>query len=222
MPCPSVGYGVWFSASAVAPQLGQAWLLSPGQAAWLTMSVQIGFVVGVLLSAILNLADRLQARHIIIGAAIGASTFNTLVILGDSYEWALVARFGTGAMLAGVYPPGMKLVGTWTQSDRGLGIGLLVGSITFGSAMPHLVNLLPTTGIAGMPPWEHVLIVTSLLSLGAAAMVLWGVHQGGVRAQATSQLFDRLWDSGLLQQEPSVVCSPVELPTAVAGPSQRL
>lgn len=37
---------LWFSASAVTPALTTAWNLTSGGAAWLTMSVQIGFVAG--------------------------------------------------------------------------------------------------------------------------------------------------------------------------------
>ncbi|MDK1046323.1 MAG: hypothetical protein QGM45_11645, partial [Anaerolineales bacterium] len=53
---------VWFSASAVVPQLTQVWRLNDSGRAWLTMSVQIGFVVGAFGSALLGLADRLPSR----------------------------------------------------------------------------------------------------------------------------------------------------------------
>ena len=50
---------LWFSASAVTPALKQPWDLSPGAAAWLTISVQLGFVAGALASAVLNLSERI-------------------------------------------------------------------------------------------------------------------------------------------------------------------
>ena len=62
-------------------------------------------------------------------------------------------------MLAGVYPPGMKLVATWCLHDRGFGIGVLIGAITVGSALPHLVNALPVFGDPGLPHWRGVLLV---------------------------------------------------------------
>jgi hypothetical protein len=37
---------VWFSTSAVVPALSSDWHLTGAGQAWLTMSVQIGFVVG--------------------------------------------------------------------------------------------------------------------------------------------------------------------------------
>ena len=48
--------GLWFSASAVVPELEVAWGLGESGASWLTMSVQLGFVTGALLSAVLTLS----------------------------------------------------------------------------------------------------------------------------------------------------------------------
>lgn len=169
---------VWFSATAVVPQLQEEWSLTSGQSAWITMSVQIGFVVGAMGSAVLNLPDRFSSRHVFVVGALGAAFLNGVVILADSYYWVLAARFGAGAMLAGVYPPGMKLVATWTKADRGLGIGVLVGSLTLGSAIPHLVNLIPTGSSLGMPPWQHVLITTSFMAVAAAFIVAIAVREG--------------------------------------------
>ena len=54
-----LGMSVWFSASAVVPTLAAAWNLGASGQAWLTMSVQLGFVTGAFGSAVLNLSDRL-------------------------------------------------------------------------------------------------------------------------------------------------------------------
>src|SRR5438045_22480 len=117
---------LWFSASAVVPQLTVEWQLTDGQKAWITMSVQIGFVAGALLSAVLNLADRVPAQRLFaISAIIGAAANAAIPLVSDGPAVALVLRFLTGVALAGVYPPGMKLMATWCQEDRGLGIGLL-------------------------------------------------------------------------------------------------
>ncbi len=45
---------IWFSASAVVPQLRSAWALTPSSAAWLTIAVQIGFVCGALVSVAIH------------------------------------------------------------------------------------------------------------------------------------------------------------------------
>jgi MFS family permease len=161
---------VWFSASAVVPQLTAEWNLSGGQRSWLTMSVQIGFVVGAVLSAVLNLADRLAAHRLFAASALVAAGANAAIPLFDAPGPTLILRFLTGFALAGVYPPGMKLVASWCKEDRGLGIGILVGALTLGSGVPHLLNALPIFGEGGMPPWRMVLFATSALAAVAAVL----------------------------------------------------
>ena len=165
---------VWFSASAVVPQLTAEWGLSGAQQSWLTMSVQVGFVTGALLSAVLNLADRLPAQRLVAASAVLAAAANAAIPFLDAGP-AMAFRFLTGMALAGVYPPGMKLVASWCREDRGLGIGLLVGAITLGSAVPHLLNAF---GSRGMPPWRTVLLATSLLCLAAGAIAALAIRPG--------------------------------------------
>ena len=172
---------VWFSASAVVPQLNAEWGLSGAVQSWLTMSVQIGFVVGALLSAVLNLADRLSAQRLVAVSALAAAVFNAAIPLLDAGPGpTLTLRFLTGMALAGVYPPGMKLVASWCREDRGLGIGLVVGATTAGSAFPHLLNA--TAG--GMPPWRGVLLLTSALAFVAAVIAGLLVRPGPFLGQA--------------------------------------
>ncbi|HYN21744.1 MAG TPA: MFS transporter [Thermoanaerobaculia bacterium] len=167
---------VWFSASAVVPQLTAEWDLSGAQQSWLTMSVQVGFVAGALLSAILNLADRIPAQRLIAGSAVLAAAANVAIpLLGAGPASALVLRFVTGMALAGVYPPGMKLVASWCKEDRGLGIGLLVGAITLGSGVPHLLNAF---SVGGMPPWRTVLFITTFQCLAAGAVAALAIRPG--------------------------------------------
>ena len=49
---------LWFSATAVTPALQVQWDLSDASVAWLTISVQLGFVAGALASAVFNLSER--------------------------------------------------------------------------------------------------------------------------------------------------------------------
>jgi len=185
---------LWFSASAVVPQLAGAWKLEGAGEAWLTMSVQIGFVAGALLSALLNLPDRLDSRRLFAWSACGAACANALIpLLNADLDTALILRFLTGAGLAGVYPPGMKLMATWCKKDRGLGIGILVGALTLGSALPHLLNGLDWFGKGGMPPWRPVLLASSVLAVAgalvAAFLVRPGPHLGRTAPFAWRHLF---------------------------------
>jgi MFS family permease len=160
-----LGMSVWFSATAVIPALTEAWRLSSGEQAWLTMSVQIGFVAGALGSALINLADRVPARRLFPAASIMAGLMTALVAAAaGGVGAALALRFLTGVFLAGVYPVGMKIMATWTREDRGLGIGLLVGALVLGSASPHLLNAL-----GGLGDWRPAVY------LAAASAVLGGL-----------------------------------------------
>lgn len=175
---------LWFSASAVVPQLTQEWRLDGARQAWMTMTVQAGFVAGALFSAMTNLSDRVAPRRLIatsgfLGAAFTASIPWLCAGGSGAQIWvALLLRFLTGMTMAGVYPPGMKLVSSWCERDRGLGIGILVGAITIGSASPHLLNGLSLFGDGGMPPWPRVLWVASGLAVLGGVLVLLFVIEG--------------------------------------------
>jgi len=161
---------VWFSASAVVPQLASQWNLSGSGQSWLTMSVQLGFVAGTLLAAFLNLADRVSLRSLIMLSALAASASTAAIaVLVATPGPALALRFLTGVMMAGIYPPGMKLVATWCDRDRGLGMGILVGALTIGSALPHLVAAFPAgLGPMGSLSWRPVLLWAAALTLAAS------------------------------------------------------
>jgi MFS family permease len=179
--------GLWFSGSAVVPQLSAEWGLSGSGQSWMTMSVQLGFVVGAILSAVLNLADRLSLQRLIaISALIGAAANAAIPLLDLGAGSALALRFVTGAALAGVYPPGMKMVATWTTRDRGLAIGFLIGALAIGSALPHLLNAVSLFGPDGMPPWRTVLLASSAIAAIGAVIVGVAVETGSNLAKASA------------------------------------
>ncbi len=158
---------VWFSASAVVPNLKAAYALSDWHASLFTSAVSIGFVVGTLTSAVLTLADRIApSRLFAICAVIGAAANGAILLFEPTSMWVIVLRFITGATLAGVYPVGMKLASSWARGDMGMLVGLLVGALTFGSAMPHLFNVL------GGIDWRFTIAAASVAEILAAVFVL--------------------------------------------------
>jgi MFS family permease len=160
--------GLWFSASAVTPALTLDWDLTAGNTAWLTMSVQVGFVVGAFLSALFNVADVWPPRYVFATGALLGATANALIATSATgLGLAIVLRFITGFALAAVYPVGMKIMATWMKEDRGLGLGLLVGALTVGSASPHLIR-----AFGGIDAWRPVLDVASALAL-AGGLIVW-------------------------------------------------
>lgn len=183
---------LWFSATAVAPAISATWGLSENAATWLTNSVQIGFVVGALISAVFNLADRFTAPRLITLCALAGAAFNLAIALGVSdglgrtsagFGFVLALRFLTGAMLAGVYPPGMKLMASWFVRDRGLAIGCLVGALTIGTASPHLIHALPldvwsVASAQTVASWRLVMTFASVCAAAAAVVCLLGARPG--------------------------------------------
>lgn len=171
----------WFSASAVAPALVTHWQLGSSGAAWLTISVQLGFVIGALTSAILTLADLLSARRLIAVAATVASLATAAIAIAPSPAVGVGLRVVTGAALAAVYPPGMKLAAGWFRERRGVAIGILVGALTVGSAGPHLVRW-------ALPPdmWRVVMLVAAAAALAGGLLVLAVPHDGPYAARAAA------------------------------------
>ncbi len=149
----------WFSTAAVLGQLRDAWDLSASAGSWLTIMVQLGFVAGAALSSITNLADRIPARRLLLAGTVGAAVANLAVVIGDAYGPALVARFATGLFLAGVYPPSLKAMSSWYREGRGFALGVMIGALTVGSALPHLINAL------GGLDWRLTLVTASGLTV---------------------------------------------------------
>ena len=171
--------GLWFSASAVVPQLRDDWHLSDAGATWLTTSVQLGFVAGALSSAVLNLPDRMSPVRLIgLAALAGAAANEAVALLAHGLALAIPLRFLTGVALAGVYPPGIKLMATWFRAGRGLAVGALVGALALGSGTPHLVNASPVLG------WQAVLGVASALAVVGAVVAVGAVREGPYAASA--------------------------------------
>jgi MFS family permease len=166
--------GLWFSASVVVPTLSDLWNLDDAGRAGLTISVQIGFVVGSVISALFNLADRIRSRYLITTSVFLAALSTALIAaFVNSLIPTLILRFLTGIFMVGVYPVLMKIIATWTKADRGLGIGLLTGAIAVGSASP---NLLITFG--GIDNWRLILFLAAVFaSLGGIIVYLF-VQEG--------------------------------------------
>lgn len=159
------GMSLWFSASAVAPRLAELWQLDLRQTGWLTAMVQIGFVAGTALAAVLNLADVVSSRRYFAICAVLAAAVNLGLIGVRDFGAALALRFFTGLFLAGVYPPAMKMIATWFATRRGLAIGTIVGALTLGKASPYLFKWLGGMSLRG------VVSITSALALIAAVLV---------------------------------------------------
>ncbi|HER26117.1 MAG TPA: MFS transporter [Rhodospirillales bacterium] len=164
--CEVAVLALWFSASAVVPSLVTQYPLTDTEISLFTSTVQAGFVLGTLTSAVLGLADRLEPRRFfMVSTLIAAAANGSILLLEPGSVWVYLARFLTGMCMAGVYPVGMKMVASWARGDLGMLVAILVGALTLGSASPHLFNAL------GGIDWRFTIAATSLGALVAAVAI---------------------------------------------------
>ena len=168
-----LGMTLWFSATAAASQIAGEFALDAGWRAWLTMAVQAGFVAGTLVTALTNLADTINARRLFAFGCVAGAACNAAIAAAPGIGVILFLRFCTGAALAWVYPPGMKIAAGWFKERRGTALGIVVGAVGLGSAFPHLLAWLG----AGVP-WRALVGASSILALAGAAIVALLVEDG--------------------------------------------
>jgi MFS family permease len=167
-----LGMCAWFAGNAVAPSLASAWGLNASEVGGLTTAVQLGFVLGTAVIALANLADIIPARVLFAVCALLAGAANAALLVAQGYTFALFTRFATGACLAGVYPPAMKMAATWFRARRGLAVGTVVGALTVGKALPYLLKSFPELTAT------HIVLSASAATVIAAAFVWLTYHDG--------------------------------------------
>ena len=170
--CLLLSMTTWFSATAVISQLKELWGLTPTLSAWLTIGVQVGFVLGAVGSSVFGLSDLISSKKLMIYGATGSALANAGILLSDGVWGAICLRILTGVFLALVYPPALKLIATWFTRGRGLALGVLIGALTMGSALPHFVN-----AVGGLQ-WQLVIIATSVATALGGLLVRAFIYEG--------------------------------------------
>jgi MFS family permease len=154
------GMSLWFITAAVLPDIMRETILSPFRQAALSSGVQAGFVIGALISAILGLPDRFDPRRLFAICSIAAGFCSaSLLVVDIASDLAIALRFATGALLAGVYPVGMKIVVGWGDRDRGFLVSALVAALTLGTAVPHVL------AYGGGADWRLTVSVASIAAV---------------------------------------------------------
>src|SRR3954464_6975099 len=179
-----LGMTLWFSATAAAPAIAAEFALDTGARAWLTMAVKAGFVCGPLVSALTTRADSVNARRLFAAGCVVGALSNVAIAFAPSAQAIIALRFCTGAALAWVYPPGMKIAAGWFRERRGTALGVVVGAVGVGSAFPHLLAWLG----AGIP-WRLLVGASSALA-GAGGLLVALAVQDGPHVSASAP-FDR-------------------------------
>jgi MFS family permease len=166
----------WFSSAAVTPLLREAWQPQGLELAMLTVAVQLGFAAGALLLAVVGAPDVIRGDRLFFWGALitGAANLGFAWLATDPAS-ALPFRFLTGVGIAAVYPVGMKLIAGWFRAGRGIAIGILIGALTVGTALPHLFRAL---GAMSGADWRVIVTWTSLAAFAGGIAVLAGADPG--------------------------------------------
>lgn len=160
-----LGGSLWFVGNSVADEVAPLWPQVQGAVGWLTSAVQLGFLAGTLMYAMRGWPDRYPAHRVFLVSCLAGALANAAVLLRpESFAWFLAARVLTGFCLAGIYPVGMKLAASWYREGLGWAIGLLVGALVLGTALPHLLR-------TATLPWRPVILSTSALAVVGGLLV---------------------------------------------------
>ena len=203
------GTSLWFAVNAVMPDLQRAWGLPAAAVGTLTSAVQLGFVAGTLVFALLMLADRFAPSRVFLVCSLLGALLNAATVLADgNFPVLLLLRFGVGFLLAGVYPVGMKIAASWYRERLGAVMGVLIGALVLGTALPHGLRALAgdagaaAFAVGGWQPWQVVVIGVSLLAAlgGVATALLVPVNPQAVRAaRITPRALGLIWSDRRLR-----------------------
>jgi DHA1 family inner membrane transport protein len=169
------GTSLWFAVNAVMPDLQASWGLPATAVGTLTSAVQLGFVAGTLVFALLMVADRFSPSRVFMACALLGALANAATLwVSGSFSLLLALRFAVGFLLAGIYPVGMKIAASWYRQGLGAAMGVLIGALILGTALPHgLRALVGEGGGSLLPSWQSVVLGVSLLA--AAGGLLTGL-----------------------------------------------
>ncbi len=170
---------LWFAGNAVLPDIIQQFGLAENFLANLTSIVQLGFIAGTLVFALMAIADRFLPSRLFFICSVVAAVCNLMMIIeGMNITGLLLCRFLTGFFLAGIYPVGMKIAADHFKEGLGKSLGLLVGALVLGTALPHLLRT-----FSFRLEWNYVIISTSVLSVTGGWCMLRFVPSGPYRKQ---------------------------------------
>ncbi len=173
---------LWFAGNGVIEDLITNFQLNKNALSHITASVQLGFIIGTLVFALLSIVDRFSPSKVFFVSAICGAICNVFILYnGNTFLSVLLFRFLTGFFLAGIYPVGMKIAADYFNTGLGKSLGYLVGALVLGTAFPHLLK-----GFISGDQWKLVIIATSLLATLGGLIILLFIKDGPYRKASSS------------------------------------
>ncbi len=174
---------LWFAGNAIVDQLALKTGLGPEIIGYVLSSVQLGFISGTLIFALLMIVDRFSPSKVFLLCALLGALCNAFLLAETLSKWELVlSRYGTGFFLAGIYPVGMKIASDYYEKGLGRALGYLVGALVLGSSLPYLIK-----GLEWGADDTTVIKITSILAI-SGGFILWSLVANGPFRKASTQL----------------------------------
>ena len=171
---------LWFASNAIIGDLATTYGLDPAITGNITSAVQLGFISGTLIFAILSIADRFSPSLVfMVCAFLGAAVNLGVLWSGNTLLSLLSFRFVVGFFLAGIYPVRMKIAADYYSKGLGLSLSLLVGALVLGTAFPHLLKVSSQS-----IDWRLVIYITSALAALGGLLIYLFVPNGPNRKPA--------------------------------------
>lgn len=171
----------WFAGNTIIDELISKTGLGTELVGYVISSVQFGFITGTLVFALLMLADRFSPSKVFLICALLAALCNLYLLSDIMITWGLLlARFGTGFFLAGIYPVGMKIAADYYEKGLGKALGFLVGALVLGTAFPFVLK---GTNLNENP--NIIIGTTSILTSLGGAFLFFLIPNGPFRKKSS-------------------------------------
>jgi MFS family permease len=164
---------------ALLPTFQAEWNLNNTAAGWISAAYYAGYMI--LVPVLTSITDRVDARRVMgSGAVLGVLTAVGYAYLANGFWSALLLRFLSGVSLAGIYMPGLKVVGDHTEGQGMLQsrfISFYTASFSIGASLSYLlageINIL-----AG---WRWAFLTSAISAAAALLIVILYVPRARVR-----------------------------------------
>lgn len=174
------GTSLWFAGNAVIADVIAQLDLHADALTRIVTAVQLGFITGTLVFALLTLADRFSPSKIFFLCSLFGAATNASMLIAGGMPLIMASRFTTGFFLAGIYPIGMKIASDYHKEGLGKAMGYLLGALVLGTAFPHLLH-----AIGARYNWHYVIVAVSCFALAGGLLILLFVPDGPHRIKAS-------------------------------------